>query len=116
MFSVPDHVSHVESGLQELSEWIEVGPRQSRSHIWTSETMCVYLQFLAGEIRHRRRQLGLDHGARALILCDQATQHSSRKFKTIREQWSKQHNVESWSGSFGILQDISNYIYIYMYV
>jgi len=55
---------------QELSEWLHVGPLQKRSHIWTAETMQIYLEFLGGEIRKRRRELELPHSARALILCD----------------------------------------------
>lgn len=81
---------------QELKRWIYVGPLQQKTHIWSGTTMQRYLSFLAEEIRERRRRLSLDHSARCLVICDQATQHSSSKWRNLREAWCRQHNCAPW--------------------
>ena len=58
--------------------------------------MLTFLEFFAGELRERRKRLGLGLEHRALLLCDQATQHSSKKFEALKQRWMEQHNVESW--------------------
>ena len=78
---------------QELHEWLEVAPAQGNSHIWTSETFCLYLEFLGREIRSRRRCLGLSMQDKCLIVCDTATQHSCQTYRKIHEAWAAQHNV-----------------------
>lgn len=57
--------------------------------------MVEYLDFLGGELRQRRRllQVGLDH--RALIMCDHASQHSSKKYSAYKQQWCDRHNAVS---------------------
>lgn len=79
---------------QELGKFIYVGPLHHKTHIWSSETMIDYLAFLAEELRHRRKALNLKWSDKCLILCDQASQHSSKKFATLKEQWMAQHNAE----------------------
>lgn len=79
--------------LQDLKEWIHVAPLQKRSHIWTSDTMQIYLDFLAEEMRSKRRQLELPHSERALIICDQATQHCAKKYEQLLNVWQTQHNA-----------------------
>ena len=81
------------AGLQELSEWVYVAPLHSKTHIWSAETFLTYLKFLEGEIRQRRKQLNLSLDDRCLILCDTACQHSSQKFKMLKDAWCEQHNV-----------------------
>lgn len=78
---------------QECKSWLQIGPLQDRSHIWSSETFLDYMCFLEGEIRSRRRALGLDITARALVICDCASQHSIKKFFSIKDRWCKKHNV-----------------------
>lgn len=82
--------------LKELAEWLEIGPLQPRTHIWNGDTMLCYLNFLAGEIRERRRRYNLPHSARCLILCDQASQHTTKKYELLRKNWCHQHNVAPW--------------------
>ena len=78
---------------QELEEWLEVGPLHSKTHIWSAETMLSYLQFFGEELRERRRRLGLTLEDRALLICDSACQHSSKKFVILKDAWAKQFNV-----------------------
>ena len=78
--------------FEELSPWLEIGPSQTRSHIWTSETFLAYLNFLAGELRSRRRALGLSLKDAAMVICDCASQHSSLKFPSLKREWMRQHN------------------------
>ena len=80
--------------LQELHSWLVVGPLQTRTHIWNSATMVDYLEnFLGEEIRFRRKKLGLGVGARCLIMCDCASQHSMSKFKAVKDAWCSRNNV-----------------------
>ncbi|CAK9054369.1 Malate dehydrogenase 2 [Durusdinium trenchii] len=68
--------------VKELSKYLHIGPLQSRTHIWSSETMLSFLDHMAGELRARRQELNLDLSHRALLICDMASQHSAKKFKT----------------------------------
>lgn len=79
--------------FQELAEWIELGPAQLKTHIWTAETFQCYLEFLAKEVRARRRSLNLSLKHRCLVFCDAATQHSSDKYARLQEAWQEQHNI-----------------------
>ena len=81
---------------QELSEWLEVAPPQSRTHIWGGDTMMTYLAFLGGEIRAKRRSLGLTIADRCMVICDCATQHTSKTYEQLRSAWCQQHNVAFW--------------------
>ena len=63
---------------------------QPQSHIWNESSLIHYLQFLGGEIRTRRAQLGLTASDRALVLMDQAGAHMSRPFKQIKEKWAQE--------------------------
>lgn len=72
--------------FQELGEWLHIGPLQSRTHIWSADTMVSYLSFLGEELRERRRKLNLPHSARALIICDHATQHTAKRFQQLKEE------------------------------
>lgn len=80
---------------QELGRYIHISQGQARSHIWNESTLMVYLDFLAEELRLRRRQLNLDRSARALIMMDQAGAHMSQTYKRLQENWASQHNVEA---------------------
>lgn len=51
---------------------------------------------MAGELRARRRQLNLDRSHKALLICDFASQHSSKKYRHLKEQWMLQHNAETF--------------------
>ena len=86
----------IEFAPQELGKWLFVGPRHSKTHIWSAETFCDYLEFLSGELRLRRKQLGLSLADKALIICDSASQHSSKKFPILKQRWSEQNNCEPW--------------------
>ncbi len=78
---------------EECKSWLEIGPLQDRSHIWSCETFLDYMFFLEGEIRARRRALGLDIKSRVLVICDCASQHSIKKFFSIKDRWCAKHNV-----------------------
>lgn len=54
--------------------------------------MLTFLDFMAGELRARRRELNLDISQKAMIVCDMASQHSSKKFAALKEAWS-QHST-----------------------
>ena len=69
-----------------LSRWLYIAEPQPQSHIWNESSLIHYLQFLAGEIRARRAQLGLTASDRALVLMDQAGAHMS---KTVKFFWKK---------------------------
>ena len=84
--------------IQELSQYLFIGPLQSRSHVWSSETFLSYMDFLELEVRARRRALGLGMDAACLIICDQAPQHSLLKFGKVKESWSKRTNITIWTG------------------
>ena len=55
-----------------------------------------FLEHMAGELRARRRQLNLDRSHKALLICDFASQHSSKKYRHLKEQWMLQHNAETF--------------------
>ncbi|CAK9044101.1 Malate dehydrogenase 2 [Durusdinium trenchii] len=90
-----DHMSEKDRNQanQELAKWLYIAPLQSKTHIWSSETMLTFLDFMAGELRARRRELNLDISQKAMIVCDMASQHSSKKFAALKEAWSQQHNA-----------------------
>lgn len=58
--------------------------------------MLSYLRFLSEELRARRRTLGLGQSAKALIICDMATQHAATKFEETKKNWESQNNAASW--------------------
>ena len=62
------------------------------SHMWNSDTLCHYLDFLKSEIHRRRVALGLRFEDRALILCDAAAVHSTAFYQRIRERFEKESN------------------------
>ncbi len=84
-----------------LKRWLYVAEPQQQSHIWNESSLIQYLQFLAGEIRTRRAQLGLTASDKALVLMDQAGAHMSRTFKQIQQKWSQEHNVVPWQHLLG---------------
>lgn len=99
---------------KELSEWLEIAPAQKSTHIWSGETMISYLHFLAGEIRQRRRHLGLSLKDACLVICDQASQHTAASFKRMRDEWCVQHNVALWLDVLSFIYAHSRLrIYIY---
>ncbi|CAK8999424.1 unnamed protein product, partial [Durusdinium trenchii] len=60
--------------------------------------MMSFLEHMAGELRARRRQLNLDRSHKALLICDFASQHSSKKYRHLKEQWMLQHNADIITG------------------
>lgn len=77
---------------KELEPYLRIGPTQSRSHIWTSETLLDYLEFLTEELRTRRKELHLDRSHACLVICDCATQHSMRKYAALKAAWQEHQN------------------------
>ena len=61
--------------------------------MWTSATLGEYLEFMAMELRQKRKKLGLGVSSKALILMDKATVHSSITFEPLRERFQRTHNV-----------------------
>ena len=78
---------------QELEPWLFIAEPQQRSHIWSAESFMHYLDFLAQEVRERRKALHLKHTDAALIICDNASQHASSKFRAFKEEWMRTHNA-----------------------
>ena len=62
------------------------------SHMWNSDTLCHYLDFLKFEIHRRRVALGLRFEDRALVLCDAAAVHSTAFYQKIRERFERESN------------------------
>ena len=91
---------------QELQEYLFVGPLQSKTHIWNADTALSFLQFLGEELRERRRRLNLSHSDKALVICDQATQHTASKYDELRHQWCLQHNCVSCTSLLALFQRI----------
>ncbi|CAK9052848.1 Malate dehydrogenase 2 [Durusdinium trenchii] len=83
---------------KELDKFLFIEQQQVSSHIWNESTQVKFLSFLAQEVRARRKMLGLDASARALVLMDQASAHMSKRYERIQQQWSKQNNIELMSG------------------
>ena len=84
---------HVRLSWQELGKWLFVAPCQQKTHIWSSQTMLTFLDFMAEELRARRRELNLDISHKAMIICDMASQHSAKKFAALKRAWVEQHNA-----------------------
>ena len=116
---------------EELEAWLHVGRPKPRSHFWTAaETMCEFLDFFAGELRARRRALGLKITDRCLLIADSASQHSSNRFAAFKAEVCRRHNVATefdiymyhFLSTLGIIPTFTvalhavnnNYIYIYM--
>lgn len=89
--------------MQELSQWLENAPLRSRTHVWGGDTMIQYLGFLEKEIRHRRRSLGLTLKDTCMVVCDQASQHTTKRYEALRKAWCQQHNVTAQKVSCGNL-------------
>lgn len=101
---------------EELECWLQIGPLQGRTHIWCADTFLEYMEFLTGEVRARRRQLGLDRKATALIICDCASQHAIEKFFAMKMQWCAQHNIANCLAYRVFLPKyVSIFIYIYFF-
>ena len=71
-----------------------------KTHMWTSRTLPEYLQFLAGEIRAKRQQLGLDATHKCLVLCDAAGVHGAGALASIRECFEKEANAILLHGGY----------------
>lgn len=64
----------------------------SSSHMWNSDTLCHYLEFLSAEIHRKRVALNLPFEAKALILCDAAAVHSCSLYSKVRDRFEKDTN------------------------
>lgn len=64
------------------------------SHMWNGQTTVKFLQHMTVELRKQRARIGCnDASARALILCDKCTSHTSQTYLDLRRQWAKEQNV-----------------------
>lgn len=91
---------------EELKGVIHVSrTHQSSSHMWTSDTLCYYLDFLKKEIHRRRVALKLPFEARAMVLCDAAAVHSAALYAKVRERFERESNCLLITGSSGIHDD-----------
>ena len=83
----------VQSMNRQLGDVLQISTSHNGpSHMWTSETLGEYLKFLGVELRRKRKSLGLDARAKALIMMDKAPQHQSSTFKKLRERFEHDHN------------------------
>lgn len=80
---------------REMERYLHIAEPQPKSHVWAEGSLIPYLDFLAGELRARRKALGLTGQHRALILMDQAGAHMSRTFETIQRKWCEENNVDT---------------------
>lgn len=64
----------------------------SKSHMWNADTLSHYLTFLKDEVRRKRQSLNLPFHARALIICDAATVHSTAMYQKLREAFERETN------------------------
>ena len=78
---------------EKYGKFLFVAEPQPSSHVWSEGTLIHYLDFLAGEIRCRRAQLGLTGADRALVLMDQAGAHMSKTYFKLQKKWCLEHNV-----------------------
>ena len=78
---------------QKYGKFLYVADPQPSSHVWAEATLIHYLDFLGGEIRRRRAQLGLTGSDRALVLMDQAGAHMSKTFSKLQKKWCIENNV-----------------------
>ena len=92
-----------EQQLQEakaLRGFAVVERAQGPTHMWRGQTMVRYLDFLAEELKVRRAKHGLTLSHRALVICDDASQHSDQRFeKQLPAPRSRQklpHQSSGW--------------------
>lgn len=78
---------------EKLGRWLYVAEPQEGTHIWNEASLIPYLDFLAGEIRKRRAELGLSGKQRALVILDQAGAHMSRTYESLQKKWCEANNV-----------------------
>ena len=113
----------VKSMNAELRDTLQISTtHHGPSHMWTAETLGDYLQFLASELRRKRKRHGLTARSKALIIMDKAPQHSSSTFKKIRETFENDNNCILLHGeSFhlvavpgGLSCVTNNFLYIYI--
>lgn len=66
-----------------------------RGHMWNGETCVQFLDWVAGELRRKRRELGITDARQnpALLLCDRCPSHMSSVFLEMRKQWAKENSV-----------------------
>lgn len=112
---------------RELRDVLQISTKHhGPSHMWTAETLCEYLDFLAIELRRKRKKHGLTASAKALVLMDKAPQHSSSTFKKVRERFERDHNVVLVHGEsihqvaipagLGLLKETFIHIHAYIYM
>ncbi len=75
------------------------------SHMWNSDTLCHYLDFLKTEIHRKRVSLGLSFDDRAMVLCDAAAVHSCSLYQKIRERFERESNSLLITGGSGIFDE-----------
>ena len=56
--------------------------------------MVRYLDFLAEELKVRRAKHGLTLSHRALVICDDASQHSDQRFQELRQLWEDENSCQ----------------------
>ena len=80
----------------------------NRSHMWNGDTLLQYLEHLKGEIKRKRVALGLPFSAKALVLCDAATVHSTSIYQKIRERFEREANCIFVTGGNNSASSTSN--------
>lgn len=78
---------------------------ESKSHMWTGDTLQQYLVFLKDEIKRKRQSLGVSFESKALVLCDAATVHSTGMYDKIRSRFELEANCILIHGGRSSLTD-----------
>ena len=68
--------------------------RQRGGERESGQTMVRYLDFLAEELKVRRAKHGLTLSHRALVIGDDASQHSDQRFQELRQLWEDENNCQ----------------------
>eukprot|EP00438_Fugacium_kawagutii_P002944 Skav220648 [mRNA] locus=scaffold2038:188763:197147:- [translate_table: standard] len=83
-------------GMNDVDLFIDPATSSSRGRVESANGMTTCLRpshRVYSELRTRRRRLGLDASARALLICDDADQHRNPTYKTLRDLWMKENNA-----------------------
>ena len=78
---------------------------ESKSHMWTGDTLQQYLVFLKDEIKRKRQSLGVSFESKALVLCDAATVHSTGMYDKVRSRFELEANCILIHGGRSSLTD-----------
>ena len=91
--SLPRPEATIKALNEDLRAFLHISTEHvSKSHMWNAATLPLYLEFLGGEVRRRRQELGLSFEHKALVLADKAAVHGSLTFARVREQFEERFN------------------------